>query len=165
MSTAKDFAAISTIYPAAHFASDTGTLWGTVTYPFSKDGIIGVNIVARNIDNPFDDGFPTPQVDLPGPTEYFSGSRENDNAATDDACDFEEITVAAGETREGVDIQINGFRKAPKLVINPAPNGDNVTEDGRTTAGTVVNWYGEALSWLHHEGMAATRCCRWAESR
>jgi hypothetical protein len=196
VSTAEDFAAISSIYPAAQFASDTGTLTGTVTYPFSQDGIIGINIVARNIDNPFEDaitvmsgdfndgepgagqgvgeftlqgltpgaryvvhvenilvgGFPTPQVALPGPTEYFSGSRESDDASRDDACDWEAITVAAGETRKGVDIQVNGFKKALKLVINPAPNGYNVTEDGQTTGGTVINWYGDALSWLHHEG-------------
>jgi hypothetical protein len=196
VSTAEDFAAISSIYPAAQFASDTGTLSGTVTYPFSQDGIIGVNVVARNVDNPFEDaitvmsgdwndgepgalqgtgeftlrgltpgaryvihvenilagGFPTPQVRLPGPSEYYSGSRESDAAASDDACDWAEVTVDAGETREGINLQVNGFKKAPKLVINPAPNGYNVTEDGRTTGGTVINWYGDALSWLHHEG-------------
>ena len=196
VSTAEDFAAISSIYPAANFASDTGTISGTVTYPFSRDGIIGVNVVARNIDNPFEDaitvmsgdwndgvanavegvgeftlkgltpgaryvihvenifagGFPTPQVALPGPSEYFNGSGENDDATRDNTCDFEEIVVAAGETRTGINVQINGMKKAPKLVINPAPNGYNVTENGQTTGGTVANGYGDALSWIHHEG-------------
>jgi hypothetical protein len=195
-STMEDFAAISSVYPAANFASDTGTITGTVTYPFSKDGVIGLNIVARNIDNPYEDaitamtgdwndgqagaaqgmgefllqgltpgaryvvhvetifagGFPTPQAGLPGPSEYWNGSRESDDAMKDDACDFEEIVVAAGETRTGIDIQVNGMKKAPRLVINPAPNGYNVTENGQTTGGTITNSYGQALSWIHHEG-------------
>ncbi len=195
-STSEDFAAISSVYPAASLASGTGTISGTVTYPFSADGIIGLNIVARNIDNPYEDaitamtgdwndgepgaaqgvgeytlqgltpgaryvvhvetifagGFPTPQVGLPGPSEYWNGSRENDDATRDDACDYEEIVLAAGERRDGIDIQVNGVKKAPRLVINPAPNGNNVTENGQVTGGTVINTYGEALSWTHHEG-------------
>jgi hypothetical protein len=195
-STSEDFAAISSIYPAANFASGTGTISGSVTYPFSSDGIIGVNVVARNIDNPYEDaitvmsgdwndgqpgaaqgvgeftlrgltpggryvvhveniyagGFPTPKVGLPGPSEYFNGSRENDDATRDDACDYEEIVVAAGATQPGIDIEINGIKKSPQLVINPAPNGSNITENGRTTAGTIINWFGDALSWLYHDG-------------
>ena len=196
VSTAEDFAGISSIYPAANFASDIGTISGTVTYPFSSDGIIGVNIVARNIDNPFEDaitvmsgdwndgiagsvqgvgeftlqgltpgaryvvhvenifagGFPTPTVALPGPSEYFNGSSENDDATVDNACDYEEIVVAGGETRMGINIQINGMKKTPQLVINPAPYGSNITENGQTTGGTIVNNYGEAQSWTYHEG-------------
>jgi len=196
VSTTEDFAAISSIYPAASLASDTGTISGTITYPFSSDQIIGVNVVARNIDNPYEDaitvmsgdwndgeptaeqgmgeftlkgltpgaryvvhvenifagGFPTPQVALPGPSEYFNGSRENDDATMDNACDYEEIRVAAGATQTGINFQINGMKKAPVLVINPAPNGYNITENGQTTGGTISNNYGEALSWIHHEG-------------
>jgi hypothetical protein len=196
VSTAEDFAAVSSLYPAASFASDTGTISGSVTYPFSKDGVIGVNIVARNIDNPYEDaitvmsgdwndgaagalqgigeyvihgatpgaryaihvenifagGFPTPQVKLPGPSEYWNGSRENDDAARDDACDYEEIVVGAGEQVTGVDIHVNGMKKTPKLVINPAPNANNVTEDGQTTGGTIQSGYGVTQSWVHHAG-------------
>lgn len=195
-STTEDFAAISSLYPNANFASDTGSISGTVTYPFSADGVIGVNIVARNIDNPYEDaitvmsgdwndgqadaaegvgeftlkgltaggryvihvenilvgGYPTPQVALPGPSEYFNGSRESDDATMDNACDFEEVMLAAGETRTGINIQTNGMKKTPQLVINPAPNANNVSENGQTTAGTIINSYGEALSWMHHEG-------------
>lgn len=194
-STVEDFAAISSIYPAANFASDTGTISGTVTYPFSGDGIIGVNIVARNIDNPFEDaitvmsgdwndgvagaaqgtgeftmhgltpgaryaihvenifsgGFPTPQVALPGPAEYFNGSRESDDASSDNACDYEEIVLAAGATRAGIDIKMNGQKKALQLVINPAPNSFNITEDGHTTAGDIINWYGLSQSWVYND--------------
>jgi len=196
VSTAEDYAAISSIYPAASFVSGTGTIAGSVTYPFSKSGIIGVNIVARNIDNPFDDaitvmsgdwndgvagaaqgageftmhgltpgahyvvhvenifagGFPTPTVFLPGPTEYYNGAGESDDAARDDACDYEEVVVDGGATRTGIDIQINGMKKAPRLEINPAPDSNNITESGQTMGGTVINWYGEALSWLYDAG-------------
>lgn len=194
-STVEDFAAISSIYPTAAFATGTGSISGSVTYPFSKNGIIGVNIVARNIDNPFEDavtvmsgdwndgvpgaaqgvgeftlhgltpgaryvvhaenifagGFPTPTAKLPGPSEYFNGAHESDDANTDNACDYEEIVVAAGATRTGVDIQINGMKKTPKLVINPAPDSNNITENGQTTAGNIINWYGEAQSWVRDE--------------
>ncbi len=196
VNTAEDFAGISTLYPAANFASDSGSISGSVTYPFSTNGIIGINIVARNIDNPFEDaitvmsgdwndgvpgaaqgageftmhgltpgaryvvsvenifagGFPTPTMFLPGPTEYYNGAGESDNAATDDACDYEEIVVAAGATRTGVDIHVNGMKKTPRLEINPAPDANNITESGQTMGGTVVNWYGDALSWLYDAG-------------
>jgi len=196
VSTAEDFAAISSIYPAANFASDTGTLSGSVTYPFSSDGIIGVNVVARNIDNPYEDaitvmsgdwndgvpgaaegfgeftlkgltpgaryvvhvenifagGFPTPQVSLPGPSEYFNGLGESDDATADNACDYEEIVVAAGAVQTGINIKINGMKKTPQLVILPAPDANNITKNGQTTGGTIINWYGEALSWIHQAG-------------
>jgi hypothetical protein len=196
VSTAEDFAAISSIYPTDTFELETGTIAGSVTYPFGNDGIIGVNVVARNIDNPFDDaitvmtgdwndgmpdaaegvgeftlkgltpggryvvhveniftgGFPTPRVSLPGPPEYYNGSEESDDATKDDACDYEEIVVAAGATRTGIDVQANGMKRALKLVINPAPNANNVTENGQTLGGTVSNAYGDALSWTYHEG-------------
>jgi len=196
VSTAEDFAAISSIYPAPGFASSTGTISGHVTYPFSKNGIIGVNIVARNIDNPFQDaitvmsgdwndgiggaaqgageftmhgltpgahyvvsvenifagGFPTPVTLLSGPPEYYNGAGESDDANTDDACDYAEIAVAAGATRTGIDIQINGMKKTPRLEINPAPNSSNITESGQVTGGTIVDWYGDALSWMYNAG-------------
>ena len=198
-STSEDYAGIAAIYPSADYASSTGTISGSVTYPFSSDGIIGVNVVARNIDNPFEDaitvmagdwndgeanaaqaagafimqgltpgaryvvhvenifsgGYPTPIVFLPGPSEYYNGARENDDASSDDACDYEEIVLAAGETRTGVNIQINGMKKTPQLVINPAPNANNVTENGQLTGGDITNNYGEAQAWLHHAGRDA----------
>jgi hypothetical protein len=196
VSTAEDFAAISSIYPAESFLSGTGSISGSVTYPFSHDGVIGINVVARNIDDPFQDaitvmsgdwndgeadaaqrageftmhgltpgaryaihvenifsgGFPTPQVALPGPSEYFNGPRENDDATLDNACDYEEVVVAAGATRTGIDIRMNGLKKALKLVINPAPEAINITEDGQTIAGNVIDTYGQAQSWVYHEG-------------
>ncbi len=195
--TAEDLAAISALYPAPNFASETGTISGSVTYPFGSDGIIGLNIVARNLDDPFADaisvmtgdwndgqndaaagpgdftlrgltpgaryvvhvetivagGFPTPSVGLPGPSEYFNGAGESDDATRDDACAFEEIVLEAGQALEGIDIQINGVKKAPVLVINPAPSANQVSESGQVTAGTIASSYGDALSWTHHAGL------------
>ena len=192
VSTAEDFAAISSIYPAASLASEKGTITGTVTYAFSEDGVIGVNIVARNIDNPWEDaitamtgdwndgvvgaaqgageyviqgltpgaqyvvhvenifagGFPTPQVKLPGPSEYFNGSGESDDATQDDACDYTPVVVGAGETVSGIDVQMNGMQGVPQLVILPAPESTNISESGKITAGTIVNNYGDALGWI-----------------
>jgi len=197
VSTQEDFAAISSLYPAASFAATTGSITGKVTYPFSEDGVIGVNVVARNIDNPYEDaitvmtgdwndgvpgaaqgvgeftlhgltpgaryvvhvenilagGFPTPQVRLPGPSEYYNGAAESDDANQDNACDYVEIQVAAGETRGGIDIRMNGMKKAPQLVIIPAPNASSITESGQVTAGTIIDWYGEAWSWVHQAGL------------
>jgi hypothetical protein len=191
-STAEDFAAISSIYPADGFTTQTGTIRGTVSYAFSSDGVIGVNVVARNIDNPWEDaitamtgdwndgvagaaqgvgdftmqgltpgaqyvihveniyagGFPTPQVSLPGPSEYYNGTAETDDATQDDACAYTPVVVGAGEILDGVDIRMNGMQKTPQLVILPAPNANNVTESGQTMAGTIVNWYGDAQSWV-----------------
>ncbi|MDJ0905852.1 MAG: hypothetical protein QNI96_07525 [Woeseiaceae bacterium] len=193
-STSEDFAAISAIYPADNFEAQTGTIKGSVTYAFSTDGVIGVNVVARNVDNPWEDaitamtgdwndgvagaaqgegefilqgltpgaryvihveniyagGFPTPQVSLPGPSEYYNGGQESDDAARDDACEYAELVVGAGETLAGIDFQMNGMAKTPQLVIMPAPNANNVTESGKTMAGTIVNWYGETQSWIRN---------------
>lgn len=191
-STAEDFAAISSIYPATSFATEKGTITGTVSYAFSDNGVIGINVVARNIDDPWEDaitamtgdwndgqagatqgegeyiiqgltpgaqyvihveniyagGFPTPQVSLPGPSEYFNGSSENDDATRDDACDYTPVVVGAGETVANIDVHMNGMQKTPQLIILPAPNANNIAENGQKMAGTIANAYGDALGWI-----------------
>lgn len=195
-STKEDYSAISMLYPGDGFAAETGTITGSVTYAFGDDGVIGVNIVARNIDDPWEDavtamtgdwndgeagalqgegefillgltpgaqyvihaeniysgGFPTPQVALPGPSEYYNGSGESDDATKDDACDYVPVVVGAGETLANIDIQMNGMSRSPQLVILPAPNASNITESGQTMAGNIANSYGAALSWIHEAG-------------
>jgi hypothetical protein len=196
VNTAEDIAAISSLYPGDGFEESTGTIRGSVTYPFSTDGIIGVNVVARNIDDPWYDaitvmtgdwndgvpgaaqgpgefelqgltpgaqyvvhveniyagGFPTPQVSLPGPSEYYNGDGESDDARKDDACDYTAIAPSAGETVSDIDIAVNGMRRTPKLVIIPAPSGSGVTENGWRVSGTVEDNYGFALSWIYRSG-------------
>ncbi len=185
VSTAEDFAAISSLYPADGFAAQTGTITGSIYHAFSNEGVMGANVVARNIDDPFEDaitamsgdwndgvpgaaqapgqfilqgltpgaqyaihvenivagGFPTPQMILPGPAEYYNGAGESDDASADDACEVAPVVVGAGETVKNVDILMNGMQGTPQLVIIPAPNVNNVTENGKMTAGTIVNSY------------------------
>jgi hypothetical protein len=191
-STREDMSAISSIYPADSFRTTTGTITGNVTYAFTSDGVIGVNVVARNVDNPWEDaitamtgdwndgvvdaargvgefiiegltpgatyvihvenifagGFPTPSGTLPGPSEYFNGASESDDAAQDDACDYTFVTAGPGETVNGIDIRMNGMQRTPQLVILPAPDAANITENGKEMAGTIIDWYGETFSWV-----------------
>lgn len=197
VSTAEDFAAISSLYPADGFAAQTGTITGSIYYAFSNEGVMGANVVARNLDDPFEDaitamsgdwndgvpgaaqapgqfilqgltpgaqyaihvenivagGFPTPRMILPGPAEYYNGAGESDDASADDACQVAPVVVGAGETVNNVDILMNGMQGTPQLVIIPAPNVNNITENGMTTAGTIINSYAdfgviETQSWI-----------------
>ena len=60
------------------------------------------------VENIFAGGFPTPQVLLPGPSEYYSGAHESDDATRDDACHYEEVAVEAGATQGAVQLDIDG---------------------------------------------------------
>ena len=50
-----DIAMLSTLYPAAGFFSDTGTITGTIFAPDGTTKVTGVNVIARNIADPFFD--------------------------------------------------------------------------------------------------------------
>lgn len=52
---ADDIAALSTLYPALDFFSTTGTISGEIFAPNKTTKLTGVNVIARNIANPFDD--------------------------------------------------------------------------------------------------------------
>jgi hypothetical protein len=56
---ADDIASISTIYPAPDFASTTGTISGTIYSPNGTTRLSGVNVIARNINDPFVDAVST----------------------------------------------------------------------------------------------------------
>jgi hypothetical protein len=47
-----DQAWLSWLYPAAGFTSSTGTIRGRVLLPDRKNGLAGINVIARRIDNP-----------------------------------------------------------------------------------------------------------------
>jgi hypothetical protein len=50
-----DIAGLSTLYPAAGFSATTGAISGTIIAPNGTTKLTGVNVIARNILNPFDD--------------------------------------------------------------------------------------------------------------
>jgi len=56
---ADDIASISIIYPAPDFASTTGTISGRILFPNGTTRASGVNVIARNISNPFVDAVST----------------------------------------------------------------------------------------------------------
>jgi hypothetical protein len=52
---ADDIAGVSTLYPAAGFFAGTGTIRGTIFASNGTTRLSGVNVIARNVANPFDD--------------------------------------------------------------------------------------------------------------
>jgi hypothetical protein len=50
-----DMAIFSTLYPAEGFFDSTGSITGTVYAPNGETPVTGVNVIARNIDDPYDD--------------------------------------------------------------------------------------------------------------
>lgn len=52
---ADDIASISTLYPAPNFFATTGSISGTIFAPNGTTRLSGVNVIARNINNPFID--------------------------------------------------------------------------------------------------------------
>ncbi|MEJ2582156.1 MAG: hypothetical protein P8127_11075, partial [Acidobacteriota bacterium] len=46
---------VSTLYPAPNFLSNTGTISGTIFAPNGSTRITGVNVIARNLADPFTD--------------------------------------------------------------------------------------------------------------
>jgi len=52
---ADDIAGLSTLYPEAVFFAATGSISGTIYAPNGTTRLTGVNVIARNLANPFDD--------------------------------------------------------------------------------------------------------------
>lgn len=52
---ADDIASVSTLYPAAGFSTSTGSISGTIFAPNGTTKLTGVNVIARNVANPFAD--------------------------------------------------------------------------------------------------------------
>jgi hypothetical protein len=69
---ADDVAIISALYPEAGFFANTGSISGTVYAPDGETRLSGVNVIARNVANPFVDSVST-----------FSGAFTDDTAQAD----------------------------------------------------------------------------------
>ena len=52
---ADDIAIFSSLYPEPTFAATTGTITGSILGPNGTTPLTGVNVIARNILNPYDD--------------------------------------------------------------------------------------------------------------
>src|SRR4029077_16433190 len=50
-----DVSGLSTLYPTANFASATGTITGRILAPNGTTQLTGVNVIARNVADPFVD--------------------------------------------------------------------------------------------------------------
>ena len=50
-----DIAIFSTLYPEPSFNASTGTIAGRILGPNNTARLTGVNVIARNIANPYDD--------------------------------------------------------------------------------------------------------------
>ncbi|MDJ0710788.1 MAG: hypothetical protein QNJ14_10375 [Woeseiaceae bacterium] len=54
-----DIQSISTLYPEPDYFASTGTITGSVLAPDGVTRVSGVNVIARNVDDPFDDAVST----------------------------------------------------------------------------------------------------------
>lgn len=69
---ADDIASVSTLYPDPSFGATTGTISGTIFAPNGSTRLSGVNVIARNVNNPFVDSVST-----------FSGAFTNSTSQAD----------------------------------------------------------------------------------
>ena len=69
---ADDIAIFSTLYPEPSFATTTGSITGNIVAPNNTTPLTGVNVIARNIANPYDDAVSAISSDFA--TNYASGS-------------------------------------------------------------------------------------------
>ena len=69
---ADDIAIFSTLYPEPTFATTTGSITGKIVAPNNTTPLTGVNVIARNIANPYDDAVSAISSDFA--VNYASGS-------------------------------------------------------------------------------------------
>lgn len=71
---ADDIQAISTLYPASTFAATTGAITGTIFAPDGTTRLTGVNVIARNVANPFFDAASAISGDYSLGADAFAGT-------------------------------------------------------------------------------------------
>ncbi|MGB7070609.1 MAG: nidogen-like domain-containing protein [Pyrinomonadaceae bacterium] len=120
-----DATSLSTLYPEAIFATGTGAISGTILAPNGTTKLTGVNVIARNVADPFNDAVSAVSSDF------------TDSAAQSDAVvgtyKIEGLTPGAQYAVYVDEILAGGFSTSP---LGPLPgpeefyNGANESSDG-----------------------------------
>ena len=117
-----DIAAISNLYPAAGWPESHGTVRGKVLLGDEETEITAVNVIARNIADPFNDF-----------TSYLSGQVSKGQAGPDGSFEFNGLTPGAQYVLYVDNLVAGGFN-IPRLIVLPGPeeyyNGIGESGDG-----------------------------------
>lgn len=125
-----DIASLSSLYPTGNYTSDSATITGSVRIPDGATRVSGVNVIARNVDDPYDDasgilsGADTDAVNPAG--SDFVGTFE-----------FTGMTPGANYVVFVDEIVAGGF-STPPIALSPSPeefyNGANESNSDDPTA-------------------------------
>jgi hypothetical protein len=126
---ADDIAGLSTLYPAPGFFAATGAISGTIIAPNGTTKLTGVNVIARNVLNPFNDAVSALSSDFT--TDYSQTSALAGRYTLRGLTPGAQYAVFVDEILEG------GF-STPPLTPLPGPeefyNGVNESTNGVTDA-------------------------------
>lgn len=118
-----DRSALSDIYPAPGYPEQRGTIRGLIL-DASGNRVTGVNVIARNVADPFNDC-----------SSYISGQISKGDAGPDGTFTFNDLTPGASYVLY-VDNLLNGAFAVPPMIVLPGPeeyfNGEMESADGST---------------------------------
>ncbi len=125
---ADDIAIFSKLYPEPAFATTTGTITGRIVGPNNRTPLTGVNVIARNVANPYDDAVSAISSDF---TDNFSGRRPFVGEYT-----LPGLTPGASYVVYIDEIIEGGFSTPPRILPSPEEfyNGAGESNDPATDA-------------------------------
>jgi hypothetical protein len=125
---ADDVAIFSELYPEPGFAASTGAIRGRIIAPNDRTRLTGVNVIARNVANPYDDAVSAISSDFA--TDYAS------NAPLAGTYTLRGLTPGASYAVYVDQILAGGFSTPPRVLPGPEEffNGVNESSDGATDA-------------------------------
>jgi hypothetical protein len=121
-----DIAMFSTLYPEPTFAATTGTITGRIVAPNNRSLLTGVNVIARNIANPYDDVVSAISSDF---TDDFTPGRPLVGVYT-----LRGLTPGADYAVYVDQIEDGGFSTPPRILPGPEEfyNGAAESDDPAT---------------------------------
>jgi uncharacterized membrane protein len=133
---ADDKAALSELYPARGYRQNSGTLAGRVLAQDGETPLSGINVIARNVANPFD------------AVSRISGDRTQGLAGPDGSFEFNGLTPGAKYVVYIDQLGAGGFSTPKAILLGPEEywNGNesgDATADDACAAGTIVLGRGE----------------------